>query len=105
MARGVLGDDLGGPVGGAVVADQQLEGEVRGLAEDAVQGLPDEGRLVVGDAQDRDDRPVPGRCGLGLGAGPDPGREGIDEAAVEGLVRRRGEVGPGPAPERAPYFT
>ncbi len=99
VARGVLGDDLGSPVRGSVVADQQLEGEIRGLAKDALQRLPDEGRLVVADAQDRDDRPVPRRRGLGLGARPDPGREGIDEAAVEGLVRRRGEVGPGPAPE------
>ncbi len=56
IARRVIGDDRGGGVGRGVVVDDHLEGEIRFLLEKALQRLPNEGRMIVGEADDAQQR-------------------------------------------------
>ena len=53
IPQGVVPDDLCRAVGGGVVADQNLKGEVRLLAQKAVQGLGNVLLMIIGRAQDR----------------------------------------------------
>ena len=53
-ALGVGAHDLGCPVRGGVVVDQDLHGKVGFLREKALQSLPNIGFMIVGDADYRD---------------------------------------------------
>ena len=44
----IFPDDGGGAVGGGVVADQHLKGEIGALAHEALQRIPDIGFMVIG---------------------------------------------------------
>ena len=52
VTQGIVPDDLRRAVGGGVVADQDLKGEVRLLAQKAVQGLGNVLLMIIGRAQD-----------------------------------------------------
>ena len=48
-------DDVGGVVRGSVVVDQDFEGEIRFLADEPLEALPEEGSVVVRFANDTDE--------------------------------------------------